>query len=176
MLRQDAPQLQRALNDAGLKTSDNALQFSLGDQASAQHNPDRGADRQPHRLIVRDDRGTMQNGRNLAGQPWSQRDFIDKVAEVRGAAIAVAIMRGNAELAERMALLEFRDLRRTCVVIQGELGMDDGAIAARTGHSLKTIAQLLEIYMPRTEAMAARGSVAMLKLEGRPAPRKEQQA
>lgn len=55
LLRQDAPQLQRALNDAGLKTSDNALQFSLGDQASAQQNADRGADRQPQRLIIRDD-------------------------------------------------------------------------------------------------------------------------
>ena len=55
MLRQDAPQLQRALNDAGLKTSDSALQFSLGDQASAQQHADRGGERQPHRLIVQAD-------------------------------------------------------------------------------------------------------------------------
>jgi chemotaxis protein MotD len=38
MLRNDAPQLQRALDDAGLKTSDGGLQFSLRDQSSGQNN------------------------------------------------------------------------------------------------------------------------------------------
>ena len=38
MLRQDAPQLQRALNDAGLSTSDSGLQFSLRDQSSSGQN------------------------------------------------------------------------------------------------------------------------------------------
>ena len=33
MLRRDAPQLERALQQAGLKTSDNALEFSLRHQA-----------------------------------------------------------------------------------------------------------------------------------------------
>ncbi|MGB3864048.1 MAG: flagellar hook-length control protein FliK, partial [Xanthobacteraceae bacterium] len=51
MLRQDAPQLQRALEDAGLKTGDNGLQFSLRDQSSGQHS-DSGAERQSHRLVV----------------------------------------------------------------------------------------------------------------------------
>jgi len=55
MLRQDAPQLQRALNDSGLKTADNSLQFSLGDQASPQHNADRGGERQSQRFIVQAD-------------------------------------------------------------------------------------------------------------------------
>jgi flagellar hook-length control protein FliK len=32
MLRRDAPQLQRALQDAGLKTSGDGMQFSLRDQ------------------------------------------------------------------------------------------------------------------------------------------------
>jgi flagellar hook-length control protein FliK len=32
LLRRDAPQLERALQDAGLKTADNSLQFSLRDQ------------------------------------------------------------------------------------------------------------------------------------------------
>ena len=35
MLRQDAPQLQRALDDAGFKTGDGGLQFSLRDQSSS---------------------------------------------------------------------------------------------------------------------------------------------
>ncbi len=51
MLRQDAPQLQRALEDAGLKTGENGLQFSLRDQSSGRHN-DGGTERQPHRLVV----------------------------------------------------------------------------------------------------------------------------
>ncbi len=32
MLQRDAPQLERSLQQAGLKTADNALQFSLRDQ------------------------------------------------------------------------------------------------------------------------------------------------
>ena len=38
MLRQDAPQLQRALDDAGLKTGSNGLSFSLRDQNSSGQN------------------------------------------------------------------------------------------------------------------------------------------
>jgi chemotaxis protein MotD len=38
LLRRDAPQLERALQDAGLKTSDNGLQFTLRDQGSSGQN------------------------------------------------------------------------------------------------------------------------------------------
>ena len=55
MLRQDAPQLQRALEDAGLKTGNNGLQFSLRDQSSSgNNNGGNGAERQPQRLIISD--------------------------------------------------------------------------------------------------------------------------
>ena len=40
LLRRDASQLERALQQAGLKTGDNSLQFSLRDQSSARHNDD----------------------------------------------------------------------------------------------------------------------------------------
>jgi len=57
MLRQDAPQLQQALNDAGLKTNSSGLQFSLRDQSSSGQNNGNnnqpGA--QPQRLIVSDE-------------------------------------------------------------------------------------------------------------------------
>lgn len=118
-------------------------------------------------LIVRDRHSDAWRGPSSVGEPWTQRDFIEKVAEIRDACVAVAIMEGNMDLAERMSALEFRDLRRTCVVFLGELGMEAGAISARTGHSIKTVEQILEIYMPRTEAMAARGTVALLELERR---------
>jgi chemotaxis protein MotD len=56
MLRQDAPQLQRALEQAGLKTGDGGMQFSLRDQSSGQqqNNGDQSG-RNAHRLIVSED-------------------------------------------------------------------------------------------------------------------------
>jgi hypothetical protein len=55
MLRQDAPQLQRALDDAGFRTGDGGLQFSLRDQSSSGQNGDNGSGRNAHRLIVSED-------------------------------------------------------------------------------------------------------------------------
>ena len=56
MLRQDAPQLQRALEQAGLKTNDSGLQFSLRDQSQQQQqqNGDQSG-RHMHRLTINDD-------------------------------------------------------------------------------------------------------------------------
>jgi flagellar hook-length control protein FliK len=58
VLRRDAQQLERALQDAGLKTSDNSLQFSLRDQ---QQQSDRQAEREPpaQRLLVADEETTV---------------------------------------------------------------------------------------------------------------------
>jgi flagellar hook-length control protein FliK len=57
MLRQDAPQLQQALNDAGLKTGSGGLQFSLRDQSqSGQNNPNNNqTGGQPQRLVVNEE-------------------------------------------------------------------------------------------------------------------------
>ena len=54
LLRRDAPQLQQALNDAGLKTADNALQFSLRQQNQQQGRGDDGSrqDQNPQRILV----------------------------------------------------------------------------------------------------------------------------
>ena len=72
MLRQDAPQLQQALNDAGLKTSSNGLQFSLRDQSgSGQQNwqdsnqPNGNA----QRLVVSEDASVPAS---LAGQSYGR--------------------------------------------------------------------------------------------------------
>jgi chemotaxis protein MotD len=54
MLRQDAPQLQRALEDAGLKTGNNGLQFSLRDQSSGNNGGNEHSGRQMHRLMIGD--------------------------------------------------------------------------------------------------------------------------
>jgi hypothetical protein len=55
MLRQDAPQLQQALNDAGLKTDSGGLQFSLRDQSSSGQNNGNNSNPNAQRLIVSDE-------------------------------------------------------------------------------------------------------------------------
>ena len=55
MLRQDAPQLQRALDNAGFKTGDGGLQFSLRDQSSSGQNTGDEAGRNAQRLIISED-------------------------------------------------------------------------------------------------------------------------
>jgi len=99
------------------------------------------------------------------GKPWVQSTFIHEFADARADAIAAAVKAENHDLAERLAVLQFRDLRRTCVVRLGELGMDDQGISAMTGHKLGTIKKILETYMPRTTMMAARAVVARLPVK-----------
>jgi flagellar hook-length control protein FliK len=55
MLRQDAPQLQRALDDAGFKTGDGGLQFSLRDQSSSGQNGGNNNGRNTQRLVISED-------------------------------------------------------------------------------------------------------------------------
>ncbi len=52
MLRQDAPQLQRQLDDAGFKTGSGGLQFSLRDQSSSNQNNGDETGRNAQRLVV----------------------------------------------------------------------------------------------------------------------------
>jgi len=54
MLRQDAPQLQRALDDAGLKTGNGGLQFSLRDRSSSKQDGNETG-RNAQRLVISDD-------------------------------------------------------------------------------------------------------------------------
>jgi flagellar hook-length control protein FliK len=77
MLRQDAPQLQRALDNAGFKTGDGGLQFSLRDQSSSGQNTgdDTGDDtgRNAQRLIISEDDGipAAVAGRTYGRMPGS---------------------------------------------------------------------------------------------------------
>ncbi len=52
LLRQDAAQLQRALDDAGLSTGNGGLQFSLRDQSSSGQDGGNESGRNAHRLVV----------------------------------------------------------------------------------------------------------------------------
>jgi len=55
MLRQDAPQLQRALEDAGFKSGDGGLQFSLRDQSSSGRNNGSETSRNAQQLVISDE-------------------------------------------------------------------------------------------------------------------------
>jgi flagellar hook-length control protein FliK len=58
MLQQDAPHLQRALDDAGFKTGDGGLQFSLRDQSSSgQNNNGSDTGRNAQRLVISNEEG-----------------------------------------------------------------------------------------------------------------------
>lgn len=64
MLRQDATQLQRALDNAGLQTGNSGLQFSLRDQSSSGQNGGNHSNPNAHRLIVSEEDGIPVAGRS----------------------------------------------------------------------------------------------------------------
>lgn len=111
-------------------------------------------------------RGTVQAQhiivKESTGTGWGQSDFIHTFLDIRRAASDVAIMDGNMDLAERLSALQFRDLRRTCIVNLGQLGLNDYQIGSISGHTQATIKKILEVYMPRTEAAAAQSIVARI--------------
>jgi len=92
-------------------------------------------------------------------RPWTdkagQGRFQRRLLDAKERAITAATKAGNTLLADELAELQFRDLRRTAVVFMGELGISDQGISAITGHKLETVKKILETYMPRTTAMAA---------------------
>lgn len=72
--------------------------------------------------------------------------------------IAVRGMRAHPALAP----LQLRDLRRTCIVQLGRLGLSDAQVAALSGHRLETTKRILETYMPRDTQMAGSAIVARI--------------
>jgi len=94
----------------------------------------------------------LQTYAGKAGQTRFQRDF----AEIREWAVAAALGDDDTALAAELEQLQFRDLRRTCVVYLGELGLDAHLIAGITGHDIDETQKILKTYMPRTTGRAAR--------------------
>jgi flagellar hook-length control protein FliK len=78
LLRRDAQQLERALQDAGLKTGDNGLQFSLRDQQQSGRNNDDESQRNAQRLIVTEEEATaVETAGRSYGRMIGQRGGID---------------------------------------------------------------------------------------------------
>ncbi len=111
---------------------------------------DRARDADRLTILSDDTRGGAYAG--AAGQTRFQRDF----AEIREQAATAAEQRQDHALAAEIRTLQFRDLRRTCVVYLGELGLDAHLIAAITGHDIDETQRILKVYMPRTTGRAAR--------------------
>lgn len=94
---------------------------------------------------------------NKLPRPWVRnRDFWKAFDAARDKAVELS---GRPELKQ----LTIHDLRRTAIVRLGELGLADQFIAAVSGHSLRTIKEILEIYMPRNEHMAAKALAARVR-------------
>lgn len=88
------------------------------------------------------------------GLPWMERAFIRAFDQVRQR----AVREGHTRLAD----LQFRDLRRTCIVRMNRKGLNDAQISSISGHKLETIKRILETYAPRDLQMSASAAVAML--------------
>jgi integrase len=84
------------------------------------------------------------------GRAWTKRYFNEHWNE---AAVAAGI-----------AELHFHDLRGTAITMLAEAGCTVPEIAAVTGHSLKHITHILEVYLSRTRQLA---DAAIVKLERR---------
>jgi flagellar hook-length control protein FliK len=58
LLKRDSGGLERALQDAGLKTSDNGLQFSLRDQSMSHRQNDNGQNGKTAHIVIQDEAAT----------------------------------------------------------------------------------------------------------------------
>lgn len=132
-------------------------------------------------LILDDTRNTglkQRSGRptgtaayaGASGTTRFQRDF----AQIRETAATRAADQGDEALATEIRTLQFRDLRRTCVVYLGELGLEDHLIAAITGHDIDETRRILKVYMPRTTGRAARAIALVTAREAKDAEREKQ--
>lgn len=130
---------------------------------------ERGRARDQLAIILDDSRERTYGDSN--GQTRFQRDF----ADVREAAAVAAGKGGDEELAAEIRTLQFRDLRRTCVVYLGELGLDVHLIAAITGHDLDETMRILKTYMPRTTGRAARAIALATAREAKEASRENEE-
>lgn len=73
----------------------------------------------------------------------------------RDAAACVAIGDGDMALAERIAGVQFRDLRRTGMTFYGHSGAKLNWITALSGHAVLGRKSILDVYMPPDTASAA---------------------
>lgn len=84
--------------------------------------------------------------RESDGKPYPAHYFQSEFRRIK----ALAVAAGCADLEG----LQYRDLRRTCIVRLAEAGIELPNIAAISGHQIESCKRILETYMPRTTKMA----------------------
>lgn len=86
-----------------------------------------------------------------SGRPFKKRYFIKCWNRVMDAAGLTTVRFPNMDKPVR---LHFHDLRGTTVTLLSEAGCTPQQIASITGHSLRTVSQILEHYLARTKGLA----------------------
>lgn len=105
-----------------------------------------------------------------SGKPYQAFKFQRLFRKYVNLAAERAAEAGDVALANELADIEFRDLRRTGMVHMFELGVPDHFIAAVSGHTLERTKKILEVYGPRNTRMAASGvAMAVTQLKVRAA-------
>ncbi|MFZ5704952.1 MAG: hypothetical protein ACOY5R_06755 [Pseudomonadota bacterium] len=105
-----------------------------------------------------------------SGKPYAAFKFQRLFRKYVNIAAERAAEAGDVDLANELADIEFRDLRRTGMVHMFELGVPDHFIAAVSGHTLERTKKILEVYGPRNTRMAASGvAMAVTQLKVRAA-------
>lgn len=105
-------------------------------------------------ILFDEERQRPWTAAGLTERKTRQAQFQRSFAEIRDHAVGTATKLQDHELAAELAGLQFRDFRRTCVVMMGQRGLPDHLISAITGHKLETVKKILEVYLPRTTGMA----------------------
>lgn len=103
-------------------------------------------------------------------KPYKPDHFRHVFARVRATAGAIMAVQALAELVGKPAVSKFldvsalvyRQLRHTAVVMLARAGCTVPEIAATTGHTLQTVSQVLQHYLPRDSVVAGN---AIAKLE-----------
>ncbi|WP_341209831.1 site-specific integrase [uncultured Sphingomonas sp.] len=105
-------------------------------------------------ILYDEDRERTWTAQKLVDRQTRAAQFQRSFAAIREKAAATVRAQGDEDLAIEIADLQFRDFRRTCVVVMGQRGIPDHLISAITGHQLDTVKKILETYLPRTTGMA----------------------
>jgi hypothetical protein len=111
-----------------------------------------------------------------SGETYPEWKFQRRFRECVAAAAERAAEAGDIDLANALADIEYRDLRRTGMVEHFELGIPDHFIAAVSGHNLERTKKILEVYGPRNTRMASSGvAMAVTQLKVRADAKRDQE-
>lgn len=99
---------------------------------------------------------------------WHERQFNRDWNAVKAAAIDAATAAGDDWLVEQLETAQYRDLRRSGMCWMRDMGSTKEQIAARSGHEIGEVEDILKTYMPANErGSAAAFATAISTAQGR---------